>query len=55
VHTDPTPCPSRHNHRHPSTRLALAATRTVLDGGVGKMIDLARSNLRSIRAVAATP
>jgi pyruvate dehydrogenase (quinone) len=27
---------------------ALAATRTVLDGGVGKMIDLARSNLRSI-------
>ncbi|RZT84270.1 pyruvate dehydrogenase (quinone) [Pseudonocardia sediminis] len=27
---------------------ALAATRTVLDGGVGKMLDLARSNLRSI-------
>jgi pyruvate dehydrogenase (quinone) len=27
---------------------ALAATRTVLDGGVGKMIDLARANLRSI-------
>jgi pyruvate dehydrogenase (quinone) len=27
---------------------ALAATRTVLDGGVGKMIDLARSNLRNI-------
>ena len=27
---------------------ALAATRTVLDGGVGKMINLARSNLRSI-------
>ncbi|OLL76056.1 Pyruvate oxidase [ubiquinone, cytochrome] [Pseudonocardia sp. Ae168_Ps1] len=27
---------------------ALAATRTVLDGGVGKMIELARSNLRSI-------
>ena len=27
---------------------ALAATRTVLDGGVGRMIDLARSNLRSI-------
>jgi pyruvate dehydrogenase (quinone) len=27
---------------------ALAATRTVLDGGVGKMIDLARANLRNI-------
>jgi pyruvate dehydrogenase (quinone) len=27
---------------------ALAATRTVLDGGVGKMIELARSNLRNI-------
>jgi pyruvate dehydrogenase (quinone) len=27
---------------------ALAATRTVLDGGVGKMIELARSNLRSV-------
>ncbi|MCE3555005.1 pyruvate dehydrogenase [Pseudonocardia sp. RS11V-5] len=27
---------------------ALAATRTVLDGGVGKMLELARSNLRSI-------
>jgi pyruvate dehydrogenase (quinone) len=27
---------------------ALAATRTVLDGGVGKMVELARSNLRSI-------
>lgn len=27
---------------------ALAAGRTVLDGGVGKMIDLARSNLRNI-------
>ncbi|TSD63144.1 pyruvate dehydrogenase [Aeromicrobium piscarium] len=27
---------------------ALAATRTVLDGGVGRMIDLARSNLRNI-------
>ena len=27
---------------------ALAATRTVLDGGVGRMIELARSNLRSI-------
>ena len=27
---------------------ALAATRTVLDGGVGKMIEMARSNLRSI-------
>jgi pyruvate dehydrogenase (quinone) len=27
---------------------ALAAGRTVLDGGVGKMIDMARSNLRNI-------
>lgn len=27
---------------------ALAATRTVLDGGVGRMIELARSNLRNI-------
>jgi pyruvate dehydrogenase (quinone) len=27
---------------------ALAATRTVLEGGVGKMVELARSNLRSI-------
>jgi pyruvate dehydrogenase (quinone) len=27
---------------------ALAATRTVLDGGVGSMIELARTNLRSI-------
>ena len=27
---------------------ALAATRTVLDGGVGKMIELARSNLRNV-------
>lgn len=27
---------------------ALAATRTVLDGGVGKMIELARSNLRAL-------
>ena len=27
---------------------ALAATRTVLDGGVGKMVELARANLRSI-------
>jgi pyruvate dehydrogenase (quinone) len=27
---------------------ALAATRTVLDGGVGRMIELARSNLRSV-------
>ena len=28
---------------------ALAAGRTVLDGGVGSMLDLARSNLRNIR------
>lgn len=27
---------------------ALAATRTVLEGGVGKMLDLARSNLRNV-------
>jgi pyruvate dehydrogenase (quinone) len=27
---------------------ALAATKTVLDGGVGKMVDMARSNLRNI-------
>ncbi|WP_436849968.1 thiamine pyrophosphate-dependent enzyme [Streptomyces althioticus] len=27
---------------------AFAAGRTVLDGGVGKMIDLARANLRNI-------
>jgi pyruvate dehydrogenase (quinone) len=27
---------------------ALAATRTVLDGGVGRMVELARANLRSI-------
>jgi pyruvate dehydrogenase (quinone) len=27
---------------------ALAASRTVLSGGVGRMIDLARSNLRNI-------
>lgn len=30
------------------TGFAKAATRTVLDGGVGKMIDLARANLRNI-------
>ncbi|WP_409483457.1 pyruvate dehydrogenase [Arsenicicoccus dermatophilus] len=30
------------------TGFAAAATRTVLDGGVGKMIDLARANLRNI-------
>lgn len=28
---------------------ALAATRTVLDGGVGRMVDLARSNARNIK------
>ena len=27
---------------------ALAATRTVLDGRVGRMLELARSNLRNI-------
>ncbi|MFI7312275.1 hypothetical protein [Streptomyces hygroscopicus] len=27
---------------------ALASTRTVLDGGVGRMLDLARSNIRNI-------
>jgi len=27
---------------------ALAATRTVLDGGVGKMLQLAQSNVRNI-------
>jgi pyruvate dehydrogenase (quinone) len=27
---------------------ALAATKTVLEGGVGKMLELARANLRSI-------
>jgi pyruvate dehydrogenase (quinone) len=27
---------------------ALSASRTVLGGGVGKMIDLARSNLRNV-------
>ena len=30
---------------------AMAAGRTVLAGGVGKMLDLARSNLRNIRAL----
>jgi len=30
---------------------AMAAGRTVLSGGVGKMLDLARSNLRNIRAL----
>lgn len=30
---------------------ALAAGRTVLDGGVGKMIDLARSNLRNLPGI----
>ncbi|HMG45669.1 MAG TPA: pyruvate dehydrogenase [Acidimicrobiales bacterium] len=30
---------------------ATAATKTVLDGGVGKMLDIARSNLRNIRAL----
>lgn len=28
--------------------IAFAAGRTVLDGGVGKMLDLARANLRDI-------
>jgi pyruvate dehydrogenase (quinone) len=28
--------------------VALAATRTVLDGGVGPMLELARSHLRNI-------
>ena len=27
---------------------ALAATKVVLDGGVGRMLDLARTNLRNI-------
>jgi pyruvate dehydrogenase (quinone) len=27
---------------------ALAASKTVLNGGVGKMVELARSNLRNI-------
>jgi pyruvate dehydrogenase (quinone) len=30
---------------------ATAATKTVLTGGVGKMLDMARSNLRNIRAL----
>lgn len=30
---------------------ATAATKTVLEGGVGKMLDVARSNLRNIRAL----
>ncbi|MEU6641803.1 pyruvate dehydrogenase [Saccharomonospora sp. NPDC046836] len=33
---------------------ALAASRTVLDGGVGKMVELARSNLRNIPRPAGT-
>jgi pyruvate dehydrogenase (quinone) len=30
---------------------AMAAGRTLLAGGVGKMLDLARSNLRNVRAL----
>jgi pyruvate dehydrogenase (quinone) len=49
VHTDPNALSiPPHISASQIRGFALAATRTVLDGGVGKMIDLARSNLRSI-------
>ncbi|HWN31299.1 MAG TPA: pyruvate dehydrogenase [Pseudonocardia sp.] len=49
VHTDPNALSIPPHITASQVRgFALAATRTVLDGGVGKMIDLARSNLRSI-------
>lgn len=49
VHTDPNALSiPPHITANQVRGFALAATRTVLDGGVGKMIDLARSNLRSI-------
>jgi pyruvate dehydrogenase (quinone) len=49
VHTDPNALSIPPHITATQVRgFALAATRTVLDGGVGKMVDLARSNLRSI-------
>ncbi|GAA5168697.1 pyruvate dehydrogenase [Pseudonocardia eucalypti] len=49
VHTDPNALSIPPHITASQVRgFALAATRTVLDGGVGKMIELARSNLRSI-------
>jgi pyruvate dehydrogenase (quinone) len=49
VHTDPNALSIPPHITATQVRgFALAATRTVLDGGVGKMVELARSNLRSI-------
>jgi pyruvate dehydrogenase (quinone) len=49
VHTDPNALSIPPHITASQVRgFALAATRTVLDGGVGRMIDLARSNLRSV-------
>jgi pyruvate dehydrogenase (quinone) len=49
VHTDPNALSIPPHITAAQVRgFALAATRTVLDGGVGKMVELARSNLRSI-------
>jgi pyruvate dehydrogenase (quinone) len=49
VHTDPAALSIPPHVTATQVRgFALAATRTVLDGGVGKMIELARSNLRSL-------
>jgi pyruvate dehydrogenase (quinone) len=40
-----------HVTAHQIRGFATAATKTVLTGGVGKMLDLARANLRNIRAL----
>ena len=40
--------PAAHHRRARSAGFALAATKTVLDGGVGKMLELARANLRNL-------
>jgi pyruvate dehydrogenase (quinone) len=49
VHTDPNALSIPPHITGSQVRgFALAATRTVLDGGVGRMVELARSNLRSI-------
>ena len=47
VRTDPNAL-SLPPHRQQVKGLALASTKTVLDGGVGRMLELAHSNLRNI-------
>jgi pyruvate dehydrogenase (quinone) len=37
-----------HSRSRQTRGFALAATKTVLNGGVGRMIEMARSNLRNI-------